>query len=86
MVATSMIELASRDRSPANTGRRADEPQNSAVSPLTARALAVSGSFCETVCMMNGASVERLKNLRWLWYLLAVVIATSGWLLLKEFG
>jgi hypothetical protein len=67
-------------------GERADETANGAVPPLIARALAVSGSFCETVCMMNGASVERLKNLRWLWYLLAVVIATSGWLLLKEFG
>jgi hypothetical protein len=25
-------------------------------------------------------------RLRWLWYLLAIVIASSGWLLLKELG
>jgi hypothetical protein len=30
--------------------------------------------------------MERARNLRWLWYLLAVVIASSGWLLLKELG
>jgi hypothetical protein len=32
--------------------------------------------------MMNRATLARL---RWLWYLLAVALASSGWLLLKEF-
>jgi hypothetical protein len=42
----------------------------------------------ETLYRMNwpGGTVERPRNLRRLWYLLAMVIASSGWLLLKELG